>query len=255
MPQKMMAPNTTLVWVPISGVVDPYNPTITELNAGTNISTAVVRGYKLNPNASDTDKTSAITDEGNVDNRTYSNYEGSLTFFRDANIQDNLSSFNKAWALFRRAGARGYLYRRVGKKNIALFVIGDECEGFLFESDWPQTLDGDSNGGPVQFTVPFLQQGSMTGQVYCGPLLPPTVTSATPSTGLLQAGGQPVDLVGTNFYGVISVTVGGVPASGLVVTTSTTLRFNSPASSTGAKPIVVTTPGGASDGSTTLTYV
>jgi len=255
MSQKMMSPNTRIDWIPVSGVVDAINPTITELNGGTNISTAIVRGYTLNPTSSDTDSTSAITDESNVDNRTYSNYEGSITFFRDANINDNVSSYNKAWALFRRAGARGYLYRRLGQKNTVAHSVGGEIEGFLFESDWPQTIDGGDSGGPIQFTVPFLKQGVMTGAVFAGPLLAPTITSATPSTGLLQAGGQPIDIIGTNFYGVISITVGGVAITGFVVNSSTSLRITSPANTTGAKAIVVTTPGGASGAATTLTYV
>ena len=250
-----MAPNTTIVWIPKSGVVNPLTPTITELNAGVNISCAIVRGYTLNPTSSDTDNTSSICDEGNVDNRTYANYEGNITFFRDANINDNVSVFNKAWALFRIAGASGYLYRRLGKKSTAIFAVADEVEGFLFESDYPQTIDGGDSGGPIQFTVPFLQQGLMTGMVYAGPLIAPTVTTATPATAIPAIGGSPIDIVGTNFYGVLSVTVGGIAATGFIVNSATSLRITAPANPAGAKPIIVTTAGGPSNATITLTYV
>ena len=253
MPQKMMSPNTTIVWVPVSGVVDPDNPTATELNAGTNISCAIVRGYTLNPTASDTDTTASICDEGNVDNRTYANYEGNITFFRDANINDNVSVFNKAYALFRRAGARGYLYRRVGKKSTATFVIGDEVEGFLFENDWPQTIDGGDNGGPIQFTVPFLQQGDHTGMVYVGPVPVPTTSAAAPNSAIPLLGNVPVVLTGTGFYGVIGVTVGGTPVVSFTVDSATQLTIIVPAKTAGAQSVIVTTPGGASSG-TPITY-
>lgn len=245
MPQKMMSPNTTIVWVPISGVVDPNNPTAIELNNGVNISCAIVRGYTLNPTASDTDATASICDEGNVENRTYANYEGNITFFRDANIQDNVSVYNRAWALFRRAGARGFLYRRVGKKSSIAFVAGDEVEGFLFESDWPQTIDGGDSGGPIQFTVPFLPQGTMTGAVYVGPIPAPGAVTAAPTTGYVQAGGTVGTLTGTNFLGVISVTVGGTPVTNYTVDSSTKITFVSPPRPAGSQPVVVTTPGGS----------
>lgn len=253
MPQKMMSPNTTIVWVPISGVIDPLNPTAPELTAGVNISCAIVRGYTLNPTASDTDATASICDEGNVENRTYANYEGNVTFFRDANIQDNVSVYNKAWALFRRAGARGYLYRRVGKKSSLAFVAGDEVEGFLFESDWPQTIDGGDSGGPIQFTVPFLPQGTMTGAVYVGPIPTPGAITILPTTGYVQAGGTVGVITGANFLGVISVTVGGTAVTSYTVDSSTKITFVSPAKPSGAQAVVVTTPGGASTGGT-ITY-
>lgn len=253
MPQKMMSPNTTIVWVPKSGVVDPFNPTAAELNAGVNISCAIVRGYTLNPTASDTDTTASICDEGNVDNRTYANYEGNITFFRDANINDNVSVYNRAWALFRRAGAAGWLYRRVGKKNTATFVLGDEVEGFLFESDWPQTVDGGDSGGPIQFTVPFLQQGSMTGAVYVGPLPTPTVTASAPATSPLL-GNNVVVVTGTNFYGVVSVKVGGTPVTGFTVQSPTSIQIITPPNTAGAKTVEVTTPGGTSVAAAPITY-
>lgn len=254
MPQKMMSPKTTIVWVPVSGVVDPYNPTAAELNAGVNISCAIVRGYTVNPTASDTDTTASICDESNVDNRGAANYEGSITFFRDDNIADNISVYNKAWALFRRAGARGYLYRRVAYKSNVAFAIGQEVEGFFFESDSPQSIDGADGGGPIQFTVPFLQQGLHTGMTYVGPVPAPTVSAANPSASP-TTGGAVIELTGTNFYNVSSITVGGVPVTGQITRLSDTkLLFVSPANAAGAKTVIVTTSGGSSAAGTPITY-
>lgn len=253
MPQKMMSPNTTIVWVPKSGVVDPYNPTAVELNAGVNISCAIVRGYTLNPTASDVDNTASICDEGNVDNRGAGNYEGNITFFRDANIADNVSVFNRAWALFRKAGAAGYLYRRVGYKSSVTFSVAQEVEGFQFESDVPQTIDGTDGGGPIQFTVPFLQQGLMTGQTYVGPLVAATVTTSAPATSPV-AGNNTVVVTGTNFYGVLGVTVGGVPVNSFMVLSPTSIQIQTPPNTAGAKTVVVTTPAGSSAAGAAITY-
>ena len=79
---KMMNPNTTIWWVPEGGFEDPANPTAAEINAGENISCAIVTGFTLNPTDSDTDDTRSICDEGNVANPTWDNYEANLTFFR-----------------------------------------------------------------------------------------------------------------------------------------------------------------------------
>ncbi len=160
MPKKMMSPNTTIWWVDEDAVANPHAPTIAELTAGVNISCAIVRGYTLNPQASDTDGTASICDEGNVETPTYDNYEASLTFFHESDQADTESVCLKATELFEKKGARGYIFRRIGLKSTAAFAAGQKVEGFLFESDNPQTVDGGDNGGPIQMTVPFLQQGS-----------------------------------------------------------------------------------------------
>ncbi len=245
MPVKMMSPNTTLVWVPESAITDPYNPTATALNAGVNFSCAVVRGYTLGPTASDTDTTASICDEGNVENRTYANYEGSITMFRDANRADITSVFNVAWALFRTAGQRGFIYRRVGFKQNVPFAAGHEVEGFLFENDNPQTIDGGDGGGPIQFTVPFLQQGLYTGMVYVGPLTAPTVTAVAPANGSVT-GGQSITLTGTNFLGVSAVRFGSNPAVAPLVVSATSMTVKAPPGAVGQTNVTVQNAAGTS---------
>lgn len=156
--KKMMSPNTKIVWVDADAVVDPLKPTLTELNAGIDISCAITRGYTLNPTNSDTDDSASICDEGNVETPTYDNYEASLTLFNEENGDDQESIYLIANELFERKGALGYLYRRIGKKSKEPFVATDTVEGFYVLSDNPQTIEGDS-GGPIQTTVPFFQQG------------------------------------------------------------------------------------------------
>lgn len=171
MPKKMLNPRTTLWVVPENGVVNPDAPTASELNAGKNISCSVVRGYTLNPTASDTDDSASICDTGNVSNRLYDNYEGELTLFRDADTSDATSVYNEAFELFKEPDARIWVYRRLGKDNTASAVNGDEVEGFLFSTDRIRSIDG-GDAGPIQFTAPLLPQGHYTGYVTIGGVTP-----------------------------------------------------------------------------------
>lgn len=164
MANKMLNPNTTLWVVPEAGIVNPLAPTAAEINAGTNISCAVVRGYTLNPTSSDTDDSASICDSGNVANRLYDNYEGELTMFRDADPSVTASVYNKAWTLFKSPDFRHWVVRRVGKKQTATATTGDVVELFLFANDHIRSVDG-GDDGPIQFTVPELAQGTYSGYV------------------------------------------------------------------------------------------
>lgn len=164
MPQKMLNPNTTLVVTTEGAIADPTAPTATALNAGTNISCAVTRGYTMNPTDSDTDDTASICDTGNTKTRLFDNYEGELTMFKDANSADGASVYNVAFALFKTPDQRVWIWRRLGKKNTVTFSSGDVVEGFLFSNDRTRSVDG-ADTGPIQFTVPLLPQGNYTGYV------------------------------------------------------------------------------------------
>ena len=159
--EKMLSPNTTIWWVPDSGIADPKNPTAAEINAGVNISCAIVTGYSLNPADSDTDDSRSICDNSNAQSPTFDNYEGDLTFFRDADAANAESVFNKAYGLFKNVGASGYLVRRIGKTADMPAAAGDYVSLFKFTSDYMRSLDGDEGGSPVKFQVKFIPAGMM----------------------------------------------------------------------------------------------
>jgi hypothetical protein len=154
----MMSPNTRIDWYPENGFADPENPTIAELNAGTNISCAIVTGYTLNFTDSDTDDSKTICDEGNVQNRGFANYEASLSFFRDA-VGDAPTVFTTARNLFKtQEHITGFLVSRQGYKSAIAYAAGQHVNVFKVMSDFARDEEGDG-GTPIQFTVPFLQQG------------------------------------------------------------------------------------------------
>ena len=178
MAKKMLNPNTTLWVIDAEDVLDIKAITAAAINGdpgdpladpvvpptpgALNFSCAVVRGYTLNPTDSDTDDSASICDSGNVENRLYDNYEGEFTMFRDADVDDATSVFNQAFEYFKTPDKRFYVIRRVGKRNNVAAAAGDEVEAFLFTNDHIRSVDG-GDDGPIQFTVPMLQQGHYTG--------------------------------------------------------------------------------------------
>jgi len=73
----------------------------------------------------------------------------------------------------------------------------------------------------------------------------PTVSSISPNTGS-TAGGTPVTITGTNFLSGAGVSIGGAAATGINVTSSTTITAVTPAHSAGAVSVIVTNTDGQS---------
>ena len=170
MAQKMLPPNVSVWWVPLTpGIVDINNPSAAEINAGTNISCAIVDPYTLGWTDRDTDDSASICDDSNVETPTRKNYEGDLTFFRDANMADILSVYNIAADLFKVPLQAGYLVQRIGKNpnDFPLAADGDEVSVFDFLSGDPNIIK--DNDAPIQMQVRFYAQGrSSNGLVTVG---------------------------------------------------------------------------------------
>lgn len=155
--EKMMSPNTTITFIPLAGLTTPDAPKATELNAGTNLSCAIVTGYTLNATASDTDDSKTICDEGNVQTRTLGNYEANISFFRDP-VGAAPTVFSTAYDLFKTSRVEGWLVSRQGKKSTEPFAVGDIVSVYKVMND--SSMDETSDKGtPIRFTVPFLQRG------------------------------------------------------------------------------------------------
>jgi formylglycine-generating enzyme required for sulfatase activity len=73
----------------------------------------------------------------------------------------------------------------------------------------------------------------------------PTLASVVPSGGPV-AGGTTITLTGENLIGTTSVTIGGVPATNVVVVNATTATAVTPPGTAGAKDVVLTTGFGSS---------
>ena len=163
MANKMMSPAETIWWVPADTPSwNPDAPSAAILTEARNISCAVVSGYTLNPTDSDTDDTTSICNSSNSADFTFYNYEANLTFFREeqgANA-NNTSAYARAFKFFKNVDADGYLVRRMGYLESTPAAASQEVSVFYVQSDYPQDVVPD-DGGPIQFTVPFLPQGKM----------------------------------------------------------------------------------------------
>lgn len=156
---KMMSPNTTIWWVPESANLNPAAISAALLTTARNISCAIVSGYTLNATDSDTDDSTSICDGANVDVPTFYNYEANITFFRSADMVEATSDFAKAFAFFKTGKQPGWLVRRVGYLSTVAAAATQKVSAYKVMSDNPQDVVED--GGPIQYTVPFLPQGNM----------------------------------------------------------------------------------------------
>lgn len=138
-------------------------PSVTVLNgAGTiDLSPAVAwQDWSLGASDSDDVDDRGITDAGNAVTRGFSNFEGTLSFFRDANPNDTSSDFVKAFQTFRTPRTYGYLVLRVAEKHWSEpFAAGDRISVFRFIAD--SVVDDVEGDDSVKFTVNFLPQGVM----------------------------------------------------------------------------------------------
>ena len=81
----------------------------------------------------------------------------------------------------------------------------------------------------------------------------PALTTLAPANGSVE-GGTTVHLDGSHLTGTTAVTVGGVPAGSFQVDSDTSITAVTPAGTLGAAPVVVTAPGGSSDGALSFTF-
>ncbi len=82
----------------------------------------------------------------------------------------------------------------------------------------------------------------------------PTVSGISPSIGAHSGGGS-VTITGTNFTGAPSVTIGGAPATGITVVSSSSITCTLPSGSAGTASVLVTTAGGTNAANSLYTYV
>ena len=160
---KRMSNTITLWWVPEDAPgFDPASPSAAALTEPRNVSCAVVSGFTLNPTDSDTDGTTSICNNANVSTPTFYNYEGNITFFRQAEGADfdATAAYARAFEFFKKPDANGWWVMRSGYAQTLAPAAGQTVRVFKFSSDNPQDVVPD-DGGPIQFTVAFLAKGQM----------------------------------------------------------------------------------------------
>lgn len=128
---------------------DPYAPTVTELEAGLDISCAVMSSdYSVGAAASETVDEKPLCVEGAAVTFGASNATIEFTLFREFNedgspvepADDEIG--DAAFQAVKEKGARLWIYQReTNKKSRDAWEAGDEVEGFEFITDNPQQVD------------------------------------------------------------------------------------------------------------------
>lgn len=114
--------------------------------------------FALGATSSDDTDDRGIDDPGNAVGRGFANFEATLSFFRDANDEDQTSDYVKAFETFRTPRTRGYLVMRVAeKRSTAPWAPGDRVSVFRFIAD--AIRDETEGDDSVKFTVSYLPQG------------------------------------------------------------------------------------------------
>lgn len=134
-------------------------PSAAILNAAIDLSPAIAwQDFALGATDSDDVDDRGIVDPGNAVTRGFANFEGTLSFFRDANPDDTTSDYVKAWETFKVPRTYGYLVLRVAEKRWSdPFAAGDRVSVFRFVAD---VITDDTEGDDsVKFSVNFLPQG------------------------------------------------------------------------------------------------
>ena len=139
----------------------------------------------------------------------------------------------------------------------ATLVDARANSGFALETMYVRTLVVPAGatfntGGRTIFVQQQIVSGSVIGTVVV--VVPPTISTVSPTSGS-TLGNTAITITGTNLTGATTVTVGGVPATNVVVVNSTSVTANTPAGTAGVKAVAITTPGGTASLATGFTYV
>ena len=105
------------------------------------------------------------------------------------------------------------------------------------------TAPPNGNIAPPGYYMLFILNSSGVPSVAKMVQISPMLSSVSPNHGP-TAGGTAVTITGTTFASGATVTIGGTPATNVVVVNSTTITATTPAGNAGAATITVTNPGG-----------
>lgn len=167
--QKLLRANVGIYAYYPEAVADWSAPTAAELNdlfvygtnetaMGFNISCGILDDYTLNMTDSDTDDSMSICDIGNVSAPTFANYEASLDFFRDRDVDAN-GIFNLGFDLFKGPDLPYYIVKRIGYLQNEPFAVGQTISIYGVNTDYPVDLVEDNT--MLQFGARFKPSGDL----------------------------------------------------------------------------------------------
>lgn len=164
-----------VTWVPLADVTDEAAflsaPSAADLNDGIDLTAAVAwDGYELGATDSNKIDDRSIIDEGQVQVRGFAQFSGSLTFFRESDLEDTTGLYAIARETFKAStdGSRpqGYLVTRINKAASGDYASGDIVSVYKFIAD--AYMDNTEGEDSVKFMVNFAPQGKLAVMVAAG---------------------------------------------------------------------------------------
>lgn len=155
--------NIAVYWVPKASVTNETTflstPSAATIVAGTNLTSAIAwDGYDLGATDSNKIDDKGIVDAANAQSKGFSQFSGSLTFFRGI-TSETTGAYYTAYELFKAATnsrPSGYLVTRIGAGTGAI-ASGDKVNVFKFIAD--AVMDDTEGEDSVKFMVKFQPQG------------------------------------------------------------------------------------------------
>ena len=155
--------NVAVWWIPTASVTNESTflatPSAAIVNGGVSLTEAVAwDGYNLGATDSNKIDDKSIIDAANSQARGFSQFAGSLTFFRGV-TSETTGSYYTAFETFKvstNARVGGYLVTRIGK-GTGVVVSGDKVNVFKFIAD--AVMDNTEGEDSVKFMVNFQPQG------------------------------------------------------------------------------------------------
>lgn len=226
-----MAKITSNEYVKVAWILDANlpsgsvaSPTAAQLNAGTTLQLTPAiawQDFALGATDSDDVEDRGLADPGNAVTRGFSNFEATLSFFRDADASDTTSDYVKAWNAFKTPRTYGYLVIRVAEKKWdEPWAAGDRVSIFRFVAD---IITDDTEGDDsVKFTVSYLPQGVMhtytvvSETVKAAIAAPATLAVTVGESKKLTATLHGTDIRGIATYSSDDTTIAKVSPNGVV---------------------------------------
>lgn len=158
----------SVFWVPVSGISGTEDefvgaPSVADIAAGIDLTNAIAwDGYDLGATDSNKIDDRGIVDTGQVQERGFAQFSGSLTFFRGV-TSETTGAYYEAYEAFKAAtdGTRpvGFLVTRINVPTTTGLAAGQKLNVFKFIAD--AFMDNTEGEDSVKFMVNFMPQGKL----------------------------------------------------------------------------------------------
>lgn len=176
---KIAASGNIRVWYATDGAFSDYeNPTAAEINAALDISDAISwNDYSFNLEASNQIEDPAITSDGKIIDRGYTNWGGTISFYYPKSFDDATSTYSLTYDALDAPRTSGFLVVRIdGEESSANAADGDLVHCFKVMTDgYAESVTGEE---AFRYTITFLPQGQYVVRTVVGGGTP-VVTPAT----------------------------------------------------------------------------